>query len=134
MTCWLPNELSNPVFAEAAVERALKLNGHAPLLSRNEARDIVGMEPVLGGDTIYGSIGDVAQAEDYFTNHGVNDHSANDNSLEAYREARPDAQPALPKPKPEPTAADKDAKKALDALSRFAEMLTETKVERQTLQ
>ena len=81
--------------AKAASERALRLySGH--LISRNEAREIVGFEPVLGGDTIYGSVGDVAQAEDYFTNHGINDPAARhgDNSVQAYHEARPEADPA----------------------------------------
>lgn len=87
--------LTNPVLAKAAVERGLKLYG-GHLVSRNEAREICGFEPVLGGDTIYGSVGDVPQAEDYFTNHGINDPSQRglqDNSLQAYHETRPDANP-----------------------------------------
>lgn len=86
--------LTNPVLAKAASDRALRLYG-GHLVSRNEAREIVGFEPVLGGDTIYGSVGDVAQAEDYFTNHGINDPAARqgDNSVQAYHEARPEANP-----------------------------------------
>lgn len=84
--------LTSPVLARAASQRARELyNSH--LISRNEAREMIGFEPVLGGDTIYGSIGDVPQAEDYFTNHGINDPSA-DNSREAYHEARPETNPA----------------------------------------
>jgi len=87
--------LTNPVLAKAASDRALRLYG-GHLVSRNEAREIIGFEPVLGGDTIYGSVGDVPQAEDYFTNHGINDPAARqgDNSVQAYHEARPDADPA----------------------------------------
>lgn len=83
--------LTNPVLSTQALEKALKLYDHH-LVSRNEARDIVGYEPVLGGDTIYGSLSDVAQAEDYFTNHGINDPEA-DNSQQAYHQARPEADP-----------------------------------------
>ena len=90
----VPNELSNHVLANQALERSLKLsNGH--LISRNEARDVIGMEPVLGGDTIYGSVTDVAQAEDYFTNHGINNPAEQDNSLQAFHEARPEANPIV---------------------------------------
>lgn len=115
--------LTNPVLAKAASERALRLySGH--LISRNEAREIVGFEPVLGGDTIYGSVGDVPQAEDYFTNHGINDPAQRqgDNSLQAYHQARPEAdpanqdgqpdnQPASSKPQPADQAGKKPDKK-----------------------
>jgi HK97 family phage portal protein len=90
----VPDELSNPILAAQALERSTKLSDHH-LISRNEARDIIGMEPVLGGDTIYGSISDVAQAEDYFTNHGINDPSEQDNSQQAFHQVRPEANPVV---------------------------------------
>lgn len=85
--------LSNPVLQEQAIKQAAELyNAH--LISRNEARAIFGYEDVLGGDTIYGSVTDVAQAEDYFTDHGINDPDA-DNSREAYHDTRPTADPIV---------------------------------------
>lgn len=88
------NALTNPVLASQALEKATSLYQNK-LVSRNEARDIIGMEPVLGGDTIYGSVGDTPQAEDYFTNHGINEPPApeDDNSRESYIAARPMADP-----------------------------------------
>lgn len=86
------NELTNPILAQQALDKALKLYDHH-LVSRNEAREVIGREPVLGGDTIYGSMSDVTQAEDYFTNHGINDPEEQDNSREAYHQARPEADP-----------------------------------------
>lgn len=85
------DELSNPVLLEQAIKKATALyNAH--LTSRNESRTMFGYENVLGGDTIYGSISDVAQAEDYYTDHGLNDPDA-DNSREAYHDARPENDP-----------------------------------------
>lgn len=86
------NALTNPVLSAQALEKSLKLYSQH-LVSRNEARDIIGMEPVLGGDTIYGAMGDVPQAEDYFTNHGINDPAEPDNSRESYLATRPMADP-----------------------------------------
>lgn len=60
------DSLTNGVLAKAAVERARGLFG-SNLVSRNEARQIAGYEPVLGGDIIYGSAGMVPQGEDLFT-------------------------------------------------------------------
>jgi hypothetical protein len=60
------DSLTAPVLASAAVGRARELFG-ANLVSRNEARQIAGYEPVLGGDIIYGSAGLVPQGEDLFT-------------------------------------------------------------------
>lgn len=63
--------LSNSVLAQQASSRARELfNGH--IISRNEARAIIGHPPCLGGDTIYGAMGEVPVAEDYFTDHGLN--------------------------------------------------------------
>lgn len=67
--------LTNPILAKAAADRAREIFG-AHLISRNEARDICGYEPVLGGDTIYGPMGDVPQAQDYFTGHEGEDLTA----------------------------------------------------------
>lgn len=127
--------LTNPVLAKAAVEKALKLYG-GHLISRNEAREISGYEPVLGGDTIYGSVGDVPQAEDYFTNHGINDPAQRqgDNSLQAYHQARPEADPAnqdgqpdnqavRSKPKPSESAGRKPDKKSARADEAFGKIL-----------
>jgi hypothetical protein len=58
--------LTNGVLAKQAASRARELFG-AHLLSRNEARATIGYEPVLGGDTIYGPMGEVPQGEDFFT-------------------------------------------------------------------
>jgi len=85
--------LSNPVLEKQAIEKSTKLFA-AHEISRNEAREIIGYEPVLGGDTIYGSISDVPQGEDYFTNHGINDPEA-DNSQQAYHQVRPEADPVI---------------------------------------
>lgn len=60
------DSLTAPVLASASVSRARELFG-ANLVSRNEARQIAGYEPVLGGDIIYGSAGLVPQGEDLFT-------------------------------------------------------------------
>lgn len=98
------NPLSSRVLLEQAIGKARKLyDGH--LISRNEARDLIGMEPVLGGDTIFGSVSDVAQAEDYFTNHGINDPGEQDNSLQAYQAVRPEANPANAAPASQPAEA-----------------------------
>lgn len=58
--------LTNPILARQASARARELfNGQ--LISRNEGRDMIGMEPVLGGDTILGPMGMVPVGEDMFT-------------------------------------------------------------------
>lgn len=58
--------LTNPILARQASARARDLfNGQ--LISRNEGRDMIGMEPVLGGDTILGPMGMVPVGEDMFT-------------------------------------------------------------------
>lgn len=60
------DSLTAPILASASVSRARDLFS-ANLVSRNEARQIAGYEPVLGGDIIYGSAGLVPQGEDLFT-------------------------------------------------------------------
>lgn len=58
--------LTNQILARQASARARELfNGQ--LISRNEGREMIGMEPVLGGDTILGPMGMVPVGEDMFT-------------------------------------------------------------------
>ncbi len=64
------DSLTSPILARAATSRARELFS-ANLVSRNEARQIAGYEPVLGGDIIYGPMGMVPQGEDLFT--GIDD-------------------------------------------------------------
>lgn len=75
--------LTNTVLMKQASAMARELF-NARLVSRNEARKKIGMEPCLGGDTIYGPMGDVPVAEDYFTDHGV----PGELTAEAFHEAR----------------------------------------------
>jgi HK97 family phage portal protein len=57
--------LTSPVLARQASNRSRELfNAH--MISRNEARQIVGYEPCLGGDTIYGPMAEVPVGEDLF--------------------------------------------------------------------
>ena len=133
--------LTNPVLSDQALAKTIKLYGNH-LVSRNEAREIIGYEPVLGGDTIYGSISDVAQAEDYFTNHGINDPGNQDNSQQAYNAVRPEANPvnqaaaeaaATAQPDKTKPAADKEkdkaSAKAFGALLDFANYLGKSQQE-----
>ena len=58
--------LTNPILARQASARARELF-NAQIISRNEGRDMIGLEPVLGGDTILGPMGLVPVGEDMFT-------------------------------------------------------------------
>lgn len=90
--------LTAPILAKQASNRARELfNAH--LVSRNEARQIFGYEPVLGGDTIYGPMGEVPIGEDMFT--GI-DEALGKDEMERRRSARV----AQAKPKPD---EDEDA-------------------------
>lgn len=60
------DSLTAPILARAASARARELFA-SNLISRNEARQLAGYEPVLGGDIIYGPMGMVPQGEDLFT-------------------------------------------------------------------
>lgn len=60
------DSLTSPILARQAVANSIQLH-RENLISRNEARQIVGYEPVLGGDTIYGPMGEVPRGEDLFT-------------------------------------------------------------------
>lgn len=64
------DSLTNPILARQAAARGKDLFG-AKMISRNEARQIIGYEPVLGGDTIYGPMGEIPVADDMFT--GIDD-------------------------------------------------------------
>ena len=113
------DSLTNAVLAQAASARARELfNAH--IISRNEARTIVGYEPALGGDTIYGPMGEVPVAEDFFTGN------EEDLSAEAFQRERSGrlpgstidpatGSPALPPPdtKPDAKPADVAAAKRL---------------------
>jgi len=99
------DSLTAPVLASAAVGRARELFG-ANLVSRNEARQIAGYEPVLGGDIIYGSAGLVPQGEDLFT--GIdNSHGGGPGS----------APPVVFHPPKDEIEGDKPAKKPKDKKS-----------------
>lgn len=91
--------LTAPILARQASGRARELFA-AQLLTRNEAREIIGYEPVLGGDTILAPMGLVPIGEDMFTQV---DEALGKDRLDARRErlagvgAKPKA-PATPKP------------------------------------
>jgi hypothetical protein len=133
--------LSNPILARQASSRARELHG-AQLISKNEARDIIGFEPVLGGDTILGPMGMVPIAEDMFTTVDV---ALGRNELEARqsrlvgggglnpaRQIKP-KQPANDDPSESPGAAAKEpsesAKKSFAALERLLTAAANTRME-----
>ena len=66
------DKLTNNVLADAAVERASKLLGDR-MITVNEAREIVGYEPLAGGDNIYDLPGMIPQYEDVWTGEGLID-------------------------------------------------------------
>ncbi len=104
--------LTNPILAQAAANRARELFA-AHLVSRNEGRDICGYEPVLGGDTIYGPMGDVPQAQDYFT--GREEEGGADLTAEAFHASRNEKLPdGIPLERQPPPADDKEADKKPD--------------------
>lgn len=82
--------LTNAVLAKQASQRATQLFGQH-IISRNEAREIVGFEPALGGDTIYGPMGEVPVGEDLFT--GRDEHLNADGYHDMRRERAPDQVP-----------------------------------------
>ena len=84
--------LTAPVLAKQAAQRAIELH-RENLISRNEARQMVGYEPVLGGDIIYGPMGEVPQGEDLFT--GI------DGGPLVARDVPPGGTPRLAIPKPQ---------------------------------
>lgn len=119
------DSLTAPVLAKQAAARALDLH-RENLISRNEARQMVGYEPVLGGDIIYGPMGEVPQGEDLFT--GI------DGGRLTARDVPPGGTPklAIPKPreKPEDEAAIRDnearRQKSRTILAEFADLLEDT--------
>ena len=58
--------LKNNTLARQAAARALELR-QGGLITTNEARTLVGYEPVLGGDALLAPAGEVPIGEDYFT-------------------------------------------------------------------
>ena len=63
------DELTSNILAERAVERATNLFG-AQMVTINEAREIVGYEPLAGGDQISAPLGLEPQYEDLFDSDG----------------------------------------------------------------
>lgn len=99
------DSLTNPILAKYATDRAVQLF-QARLISRNEGRGMVGFEPALGGDTIYGPMGEVPVGEDFFT--GIDDAN-NRLTADQYQEQRTGALP--PERQPPPKDDEKPAKK-----------------------
>lgn len=64
------NTQTNNVLHKQSVGLATQLKG-SNLVSTNEARLIIGKEPVIGGDVMYDSAANVPVGEDYFTDHMV---------------------------------------------------------------
>lgn len=96
--------LTNPILAKFATERAVQLF-NSRMISRNESRQMVGFEPCLGGDTIYGPMGEIPVGEDFFT--GIDDEN-NRLTADQYHQQRSGAQPPERQPVTEPdTDADK---------------------------
>lgn len=119
------DSLTATVLANAAVDRARTLFA-GNLVSRNEARQIAGYEPVLGGDVIYGSAGLVPQGEDLFT--GI-DGAEPGSQLPVVVNSSPggpaeeddDDKPAKkPPPKKTPTDDGKKSDSIGDALKRLS--------------
>lgn len=81
--------LTAPILARQSVARAKDLFS-SNLVTRNEARSIVGYEPVLGGDVILGPMGLVPQGEDLFT--GIDDDAATE-SERTTRKPKPSKSP-----------------------------------------
>lgn len=123
------DSLTSPILARQAVARSVELH-RENLISRNEARQMVGFEPVLGGDVIYGPMGEVPQGEDLFT--GI------DGGRLVSRDVPPGGTPrlAIPKPRSRPEEdMEEDEKRALAierrrvknhaVLADFADLLAE---------
>lgn len=117
------DSLTSPILARAATARARELFA-ANLVSRNEARQIAGYEPVLGGDIIYGPMGMVPQGEDLFT--GIDDADAEPGERKPVvvhpqkpgtEEAEDDDKPAK---KPKPARNSEDDDKSFRVLENFA--------------
>lgn len=115
--------LTNAVLAEQASSRSTQLFG-AHLISRNEARSIAGYEPVLGGDTIYGPLGEQPVAEDFFTGREGSDGEpdrADVGHADGFNEARRARNPDEVGPSPgEQHQADQDAQAAAIAAKKPA--------------
>jgi len=104
--------LSNEVLSKHAQDRSVRLYA-ANLVTRNEAREMIGYEETIGGDTFYQSMGLVPAGYDYFTDHG-----SPSPEVAAALGLNPDgSDPAAdakkPAPKPEPDTAESDSQKSL---------------------
>lgn len=64
------NTLTNNTLARQAAARAKELRT-VGLITTNEARALVGYEPVLGGDALLAPAGEIPVGEDYFTETGA---------------------------------------------------------------
>lgn len=62
--------LTNNILADLAAERAKGLLS-AQMITVNEGRSMIGMEPLVGGDNVMGPAGLVPQFEDIFTEYGI---------------------------------------------------------------
>lgn len=117
--------LTAPILRRQAVKTATELFT-AKLLSRNEARQTIGYEPVLGGDKIYGPMGEIPVAEDFFTGledeGAAADFEARRNEAIQLQRGKPDPE-EKPKPKPKP----KDDKKSLEAFATLSRFLDSVK-------
>lgn len=94
------DSLTTPVLARQASARARDLYANK-IISRNEARQICGYEPVLGGDTIYGPMGEVPVAEDLFTSIDQSLGRDRFDEIRAERTGTDKPTPAGVQPKPE---------------------------------
>lgn len=120
--------LTSPILARQAVARARELLG-ASMITRNEARSIVGYEPVLGGDLIMGPMGMVEQGQDLFTGieevDAENQRRAAEKKPKTEGEAEDDEETAtVSKPKPKKPAPDKtETEKAANTIKSFAGLI-----------
>jgi HK97 family phage portal protein len=116
--------LTNPILKRQAVATATGLF-NAKLVSRNEGRQMIGYEPVLGGDTIYGPMAEVPVADDLF--NGLDEAQGRQEFDQRRADAigqlrgKPandtEADPKTPDKKPDPAAS----KKAFDTLHSWAD-------------
>lgn len=136
------DSLTAPILARASSARARELFA-ANLVSRNEARQLAGYEPALGGDVIYGPMGMVPQGEDLFTavDQALGGEADDDKPAERPKprvvhmqkpgdqggdeddESRSTGTGTRRKPAKKPERAADDGKAAFGALFRFADAL-----------
>lgn len=136
------DSLTNPILARQAASRSTELFG-AKLISRNEARQIIGYEPVLGGDKIFGPMGEIPVAEDFFT--GLDDAASAADFQSRQREEiavrrnggaandddKPAKKPAAKKPERTERADRSASEKAFKTLFAYADSMAQ--LERQAV-